>query len=126
MRMSGGVGTWRYMAPEVVRHEHYTDHVDIYSFALILWFMCTGEQPFVRELGKDAEEVLRQFLAGNEPRPDARAMRGPVALRDLAADCWAVAPEARPSALRCATRLAAACASRREGPLEAMRRRLKG
>ncbi|CAK0797236.1 unnamed protein product, partial [Prorocentrum cordatum] len=69
-RMSGGVGTWRYMAPEVVRYEQYTDKVDIYSFALIMWFMSTGTQPFVEEFGKDdAELVLKEYLKGNEPRP---------------------------------------------------------
>lgn len=43
-RMTGQVGTWRYMAPEVVRREHYNEKVDIYSFGLILYFIFSGKQ----------------------------------------------------------------------------------
>ncbi|CAE7255068.1 unnamed protein product [Symbiodinium pilosum] len=40
--MSGGVGTYRYMAPEVVRYEQYTDRIDIYAFALIMYYIASG------------------------------------------------------------------------------------
>ena len=36
VKMSGGVGTWRYMAPEVARHQPYSDRADIYAFSLRL------------------------------------------------------------------------------------------
>mmetsp|Transcript_121984 Transcript_121984/g.304402 ORF Transcript_121984/g.304402 Transcript_121984/m.304402 type:complete len:233 (+) Transcript_121984:888-1586(+) len=109
--MSGGVGTWRYMAPEVVRYEQYTDRVDIYSFALILWFMCTGRQPFVEQFGPDAEVVLKEYIKGNEPRPDVRAVgaRLPAAGRELICDCWHATPSKRPSASECTQRLASLC-----------------
>jgi len=104
-RMSGGVGTWRYMAPEVVRYEQYTDKVDIYSFALIMWFMSTGTQPFVEEFGKDAGLVLKEYLKGNEPRPRPSAatlLSGRAAeLRQLMQDCWHAEPARRPSAYDC-------------------------
>jgi len=67
--MSGGVGTLRYMAQEVVRYEQYTDCIDICSFALILHFMCTGKQPFCEIRGADPEKVLKMYLQGLEPRP---------------------------------------------------------
>lgn len=35
----GGVGSWRYMAPEVVRHQAYNEKVDIFALGLI---MCLG------------------------------------------------------------------------------------
>jgi len=110
--MSGGVGSWRYMAPEVVRYEQYTDRVDIYSFALILWFMCTGRQPFVAEFGTDAELVLKEYLKGHEPRPSATAMRCPAAFRELAQECWHAVPGRRPSAHECTKCLAELCAGR--------------
>jgi len=109
-QMSGGVGSWRYMAPEVVRYEQYTDRVDIFSFALILWFMCTGRQPFVAEFGTDAELVLKEYLKGLEPRPSAASMRCPSALRDLTQECWHVSPSSRPQAQECTQRLAEMCA----------------
>ena len=42
--MSGGIGTWRYMAPEIARHEDYDEKVDIYAFSLILYFIFSGRQ----------------------------------------------------------------------------------
>jgi len=115
-RMSGGVGTWRYMAPEVVRAEQYTDRVDIYSFALIMWFMSTGMQPFVDQFGQDAELVLRDYLKGNEPRPGFGSAGGllggsrgtPAAVRQLVQDCWHRRAGLRPSAHQCTERLAEA------------------
>jgi len=108
--MSGGVGTWRYMAPEVVRHEQYTDRVDIFSFALIIWFMATGRRPFVVEFGEDASTVLDAYLRGQEPRPDlgTRTLgRGfPGSLKRLVEECWHTEPARRPSAANCTRRLA--------------------
>ena len=45
-KMTGGLGTWRYMAPEMARHEHYNEKVDIYAFGLIMYFMSSGRMPF--------------------------------------------------------------------------------
>jgi ankyrin repeat protein len=115
-RMSGGVGTWRYMAPEVVRAEQYTDRVDIYSFALIMWFMSTGHQPFVDQFGQDAELVLKDYLRGNEPRPGfahglISGSRGtPTVLRQIVEECWHKHAASRPSAHQCTQRLAEATA----------------
>lgn len=111
--MSGGVGTWRYMAPEVVRYQSYTDRVDIYSFALIMWFMSTGKEPFVQEFGKDAELVLKEYIKGNEPRPVFNSSgslfggKHEPMVQQLIKDCWDVTPANRPSARDCIDRLEA-------------------
>ena len=44
-QMTGKTGTLQYMAPEVMRSEQYDSSVDLYSFALVLWFMIHGETP---------------------------------------------------------------------------------
>jgi len=109
--MSGGVGTWRYMAPEVVRYEPYTDRADIYSFALLMWFMYTGRPPFIEQFGRDAEKVLKEYLKGNEPRPDvleSGSKCGPPLPQDihqLLRLCWHTSTEERPSAETCVERL---------------------
>jgi len=105
-KMSGGVGTYRYMAPEVVRYEQYTDRIDIYSFGLIVYFMCTGKQPFYEICGADPEKVLKMYLQGLEPRPTLSNSVGTADLRKLMEDCWHVTPACRPSARSCSERLA--------------------
>ena len=61
-QMTGETGTLQYMAPEVMRSEHYNKSVDIYSFALVLWFLVHGENPLndttPQDLFKAADEHL--------------------------------------------------------------------
>lgn len=44
--MSGNTGSLRYMAPEVARRLPYNHTVDVYSFSILLWQICSLEQPF--------------------------------------------------------------------------------
>lgn len=93
--MTGGIGTWRYMAPEVVRHQKYTEKVDIYALGLIMYFMSSGKQPF-HQLGINPEKILQAYLKGNEPRPlltDCHQV-----LRPTMAQAWHESAQARPSA----------------------------
>lgn len=39
-------GTFRWMAPEMMKHKPYGRKVDVYSFGLILWEMLTGSVPY--------------------------------------------------------------------------------
>lgn len=93
--MTGGVGSWLYMAPEVVRHKPYDVKVDIYSFALIIYFMSSGRDPF-HELGGDAEVVLKSYIKGNEPRPNVAECHKQ--LRLLMCTAWHPDASQRPSA----------------------------
>ncbi|CAE7203661.1 STY13 [Symbiodinium natans] len=100
--MTGGVGSWLYMAPEVVRHRQYNEKVDIYAFALIMYFMSSGHHPF-HQISKDPEVVLRELAQGREPRPNAAECHPP--LRALMAGSWHVDQEQRPSAQQIAVQL---------------------
>lgn len=109
-QMTGGVGTWRYMAPEVVRYEQYTNRIDVYSFGLIMYRMATGLQPFQKFCGNDSELILKAYLRGEEPRPEIpAALCTPGALPQgfeaLMQDTWHVVPQQRPSASECVERL---------------------
>jgi serine/threonine protein kinase len=44
--MTGGTGSYLYMAEEVCRHEPYNTKADVYSFAMIFYEMVTGLWPF--------------------------------------------------------------------------------
>lgn len=48
--MSGNVGTRRYMAPEVGLYKKYNEKVDVYSFALIVWEVLTGNRPYEKHI----------------------------------------------------------------------------
>lgn len=39
-------GTYRWMAPEMIKRKSYGRKVDVYSFGLILWEMVTGTIPY--------------------------------------------------------------------------------
>jgi len=44
-------GSPRYMAPEVMKGEGYTLKVDVYSFGILLFELCSLEVPFARQYG---------------------------------------------------------------------------
>lgn len=44
---TGETGTYVYMAPEVIRSEPYDEKCDVYSFAVILNELLTGEYPYI-------------------------------------------------------------------------------
>lgn len=48
-----GAGTLSYMAPEHLQSVHTasTEKSDVYSFAIVLWVILTGEEPYASELG---------------------------------------------------------------------------
>lgn len=92
--MTGGVGSWLYMAPEVVRHKPYDVKVDIYSFGLILYFMSSGRSPFY-DLGRDPELVLKEYIKGNEPRP--RFQECAKQLQPFMCAAWHIDVSQRPS-----------------------------
>ncbi|CAE7037753.1 unnamed protein product [Symbiodinium sp. CCMP2592] len=93
--MTGGVGTLRYMAPEVVRQEQYCEKADIYAFALILYFLSSGRQPF-HHMSADPDVILKDFLAGKEPRPCIAECQPK--LRRLVEASWHIEQTSRPSA----------------------------
>ncbi len=41
--LTGGLGTFQWMAPEVLAHQRYSKKADVYSFAIVLW-ECTARQ----------------------------------------------------------------------------------
>lgn len=101
-RMTGGTGSYLFMAPEVFRHQPYNAKADVYSLAMVMYEMLAGRRPFG---GMDAclaamhaaTDDLRPEWPSLPPRsfsvaervlwPDAQA---------LVERCWAASPAARP------------------------------
>ncbi|GJP30899.1 hypothetical protein CLOM_g7303 [Closterium sp. NIES-68] len=89
--MTAETGTYRWMAPEVVDHRPYSKNVDVYSFGIVLWELCTVQLPFA---GMTAMQAA--FAVVNKgTRPDISA-NIPVPLVQLMQACWHTNPDRRP------------------------------
>lgn len=44
--LTGKTGTMRYMAPEVMCSRQYSEKVDVYGFAILIWQVLTGLVPY--------------------------------------------------------------------------------
>ncbi|KAI8473279.1 MAG: protein kinase [Monoraphidium minutum] len=96
-KLTGETGSYRYMAPEVFRHELYNHKVDVYSFAMIAYQLFEGVPPFAKS---DPVEAARQAsLEGVRPQwGESNGSRGelPAKLKHLVEQCWAADYETRP------------------------------
>jgi serine/threonine protein kinase len=90
--MTGYTGSLRYMAPEVVLKQPYTEKVDVYSFAILVWQMGRDRVPF-KLLNKDT--YIAHVVHGSQrPKLDSR---WPPAFSQLLTACWDKDPQIRPS-----------------------------
>jgi len=66
--LTGNTGSLRYMAPEVAKGEPYNERVDVYSFGMLFWQICSLQTPFA---GMSARaHADRVILKGDRPTPD--------------------------------------------------------
>jgi len=85
-------GTYRWMAPEIIRHENYNNFADVYSYGILLWEIFTREVPYadmsaIEAAYEVAKNNLRPYISlGITPRKKALICR-----------CWHEDPKARPS-----------------------------
>jgi len=91
--ISGGVGSLRYMAPEVGLCKTYNEKADVYSFSMIFWEMLSSVPPYWH-IGSPGELQKRVFLNGE--RPVVHKNWNPL-IKDLLVSCWAADVDARPS-----------------------------
>lgn len=82
--MTGETGSYRYMAPEVMRNEPYNEKVDIYSFGIIMWQVITGLTPF-HENKLNIQKFIQKVAYEHERLPLGDI---PVELSALLAYCW--------------------------------------
>lgn len=92
-RCTRGVGSRRWMAPEVCITNRYGLSADVYSFGLVLWHLCTLQTPFQKHF--DRQNHL-QLVVRLGKRPKVPSYLSPE-LRQLITSCWSVNPAERPS-----------------------------
>jgi len=82
-RMSGCVGTARYMAPECLQSQPYNKKVDTYSWAILFWMCLTLEKAY-----EDMDAVEhRELICIGEERPPLDE-DWPRDLQMLLQNCW--------------------------------------
>ena len=98
------LGTWAWMAPEVLSSTPYGPSADVYSFGICLWEIVHGLEPF-KGLGP-LEIVNRVTRLGHRPEAGSRAMLLPCEdFARLIHDCWADNKDVRPTFRDCVHRL---------------------
>ncbi|KAH3743580.1 TKL protein kinase [Pelomyxa schiedti] len=96
------VGTPGYIAPEVELGRGFSQKSDVYSFAMVFWFIITNGRPLYPELLSDHERTLsiihaqRDIAIHNDNRPEIPANLPPE-LGELLKKCWDADPSRRPS-----------------------------
>lgn len=81
--MTGYTGSLRYMAPEVVIRQAYSEKADVYSFGIMLWQMARDKVPF-KGLSKD--EFIKEVVHQQErPKIDKS---WPIGFSNLMRQCW--------------------------------------
>eukprot|EP00934_Nitzschia_sp_Nitz4_P001216 Nitzschia sp. Nitz4//scaffold98_size77359//36815//46705//NITZ4_005549-RA/size77359-processed-gene-0.17-mRNA-1//1//CDS//3329560760//1216//frame0 len=87
-----GVGTRRYMAPEIFLTQYYNLKVDVYSFAIVLHSMLSLSRPFEKYNAQ-----LHTMLVCREGARPTVPHEWPTALRHLLEAAWAHNPADRPT-----------------------------
>ncbi|KAI3850227.1 hypothetical protein MKX03_010380 [Papaver bracteatum] len=89
--LADDAGTYRWMAPEMIKRKSHGRKVDVYSFGLVIWEMVAGTIPF-----DDKTPIQAAFAVVNKKMRPIIPKDCPPSLRDLIEHCWTSVPEKRP------------------------------
>lgn len=94
--MTSETGTYRWMAPEMIRHEPYNDKVDVYSYGVVLWELFSCEVPFSGMTPIQAAfAVADKHLRPRCESAYAREVKIPASWAALISQCWHPSPHER-------------------------------
>ncbi|CAN1122238.1 Serine/threonine-protein kinase STY17 [Linum perenne] len=89
--MTAETGTYRWMAPEVIEHKPYDHKADVFSFAIVMWELLTGELPYSYLTPLQAAVgVVQKGLRPTIPKETQPK------LAELLDRCWRQDPAERP------------------------------
>ncbi|KAF0682607.1 hypothetical protein As57867_025166, partial [Aphanomyces stellatus] len=101
--MTAAVGTFRWMAPEMLLFQGYSNAVDIYSFGVVLSELNTHQVPYTDltdfEGHEWSDEAITRQVIHEQLRPTFRS-DCPIWFKALALRCMAHHPDERPSATK--------------------------
>ena len=90
--LTGNTGSLRYMAPEVALNKPYSLSVDVYSFGILFWQLCSLSVPYSGFSCKMHSDMV--VGKGYRPRHDAT---WPESWRTLMSQCWSANRLCRPN-----------------------------
>jgi serine/threonine protein kinase len=96
-QMTGGTGSYIFMAGEIFRHEPYNTKADIYSFGMVLYYMLTGQRPFgglnpMQAAMRAAVDGLRPDWPPVGPQYCAEDLAALPQVQALVERCWSASP----------------------------------
>ncbi|KDO22821.1 TKL protein kinase [Saprolegnia parasitica CBS 223.65] len=99
--MTIGIGTYRWMAPEILTENHYSEAADIYSFGVILSELDTHLLPYSDQTNQKGNPITDTSILGlvmhGQIQPTLRGVLPEWTLQ-LAKQCLSYHPEDRPTA----------------------------
>ena len=98
-RLTIGVGSLRYMSPEVYCGIQYGYPTDVYSFAILLWEIISLGKPFEQAAARGHKNTVDHFVDmafTTRQRPPLKAVRA-AAVRELLGAAWDPDPDRRPT-----------------------------
>ncbi|XP_018485426.1 serine/threonine-protein kinase STY8 [Raphanus sativus] len=88
--MTAETGTYRWMAPEVIEHKPYSHKADVFSYAIVLWELLTGDIPYAYLTPLQAAVgVVQKGLRPKIPKTHPK-------VKGLLERCWQHDPKERP------------------------------
>ncbi|KAM4604847.1 receptor-interacting serine/threonine-protein kinase 1 isoform 2-T2 [Polymixia lowei] len=92
-----GAGTLSYMAPEHLEsiHTRSTEKSDVYSFAIVVWVILTGQEPYENAMSED--HLCQCVRNGDRPAEDLIPDDVPAEMIQLMKNCWQREPQHRPT-----------------------------
>lgn len=90
-----GVGTPVFMAPELIENPHYSNKVDVYSYAIVLYQLLTLKHPYSDEKNLTPYNLFKNVQKGVRPTILDREIND--IYLELIYNCWSGDPDKRPS-----------------------------
>ena len=91
--LTGETGTYIYMAPEVIKSQHYDSRADVYSFGVLLCELVTGTEPFQPHNSTGIQIATAVADKGFRPKISDDVHAGMRAIIEM---CWQQDANSRP------------------------------
>lgn len=84
-QLTANTGSKRYMAPEVATRERYNLSVDVFSYGILFWEICSLEKPF--DGFTEVQHMSLVVQRGHRPRLDI-LKNWPISVKHIISRCW--------------------------------------